>query len=99
MTVDLDVNHDVAVLGAYGQDSVGAGWSVKTATSTLVARLHRRYAPHFGAEDVEHEVAVYLTRGGVLFATVHRLDGSDAPATAAQEIAFFFAGADLHPRG
>ena len=28
--------------------------------------------------------------------TVH---GSDAPATAAQEIAFFFAGADLHPRG
>ena len=28
--------------------------------------------------------------------TVH---GSDAPETAAQEIAFFFAGADLHPRG
>ena len=28
--------------------------------------------------------------------TVH---GSDAPATAAQEIAFFFAGADLHARG
>ena len=28
--------------------------------------------------------------------TVH---GSDAPATAAQEIAYFFAGADLHPRG
>ena len=28
--------------------------------------------------------------------TVH---GSDASATAAQEIAFFFAGADLHPRG
>jgi nucleoside-diphosphate kinase len=27
--------------------------------------------------------------------TVH---GSDAPATAAQEIAFFFAGTDLHPR-
>ena len=28
--------------------------------------------------------------------TVH---GSDAPETAAQEIAFFFAGSDLHPRG
>jgi nucleoside-diphosphate kinase len=28
--------------------------------------------------------------------TVH---GSDAPATAAQEIAFFFAGSELHPRG
>ena len=28
--------------------------------------------------------------------TVH---GSDAPATAAQEIAFFFAGTDLHARG
>jgi nucleoside-diphosphate kinase len=27
--------------------------------------------------------------------TVH---GSDGPATAAQEIAYFFAGADLHPR-
>ena len=28
--------------------------------------------------------------------TVH---GSDAPATAAQEIAYFFSGSDLHPRG
>ena len=28
--------------------------------------------------------------------TVH---GSDAPETAAQEIAFFFAGSELHPRG
>jgi predicted HicB family RNase H-like nuclease len=54
------------------------GRTYNTATSTLVARSRYFFAPRPGAEPVEYEADLYLTRGRAFFAVVNRLDDDDS---------------------